>query len=200
MCFFNQNIYNKDFIEGYKLIQDYSPTIINLTENCRNTYKISKYNKNLTGFSIGENKKIIGEDVEVEQYENKTDLIKKVVRFVKRLINQGIRPGDIVILSPKNFENSAFSGENFFEDICKFQDISGRAFSQYYKDFLKFSTIHSFKGMESKIIILMDLEEFNEEYYKLLNYIGISRAKALLYVFYNKNLTEDYYQVINTNK
>jgi DNA helicase IV len=54
-----------------------------------------------------------------------------------------------------------------------------------------FSTIYSFKGLESKIICLLDVSSFADQKNRLLNYVAISRASAGLYVFYNKSAEEE---------
>ena len=52
-------------------------------------------------------------------------------------------------------------------------------------DEIRFSTISAFKGLESKVLILADVDSFAEELRKLLNYVAISRAEIALFVFYS---------------
>ena len=52
-------------------------------------------------------------------------------------------------------------------------------------DEIRFSTISAFKGLESKVLILADVDSFDEESRKLLNYVAISRAETTLFVFYS---------------
>ena len=53
------------------------------------------------------------------------------------------------------------------------------------KDDVRFSTISGFKGLESKIVIMIDVDRFSDEDARLLNYVAASRACAMLYVLYD---------------
>ena len=48
-----------------------------------------------------------------------------------------------------------------------------------------FSTIQSFKGLDSKVVILSGLEDIPEENYSKFIYIAATRARVLLYVLKN---------------
>jgi superfamily I DNA/RNA helicase len=52
---------------------------------------------------------------------------------------------------------------------------------------IRFSTISSFKGLESKVVILCDVDSFTDSRAKMLNYIAISRACSLLYILYDSS-------------
>ena len=56
---------------------------------------------------------------------------------------------------------------------------------------LRFSTVSSFKGLESKIVILMDVDAFVDEQRRLLHYVAISRACTALYVFYDASAEDE---------
>ena len=46
----------------------------------------------------------------------------------------------------------------------------------------RFSTIHGYKGLDSKVVVMCDLEQIKEEDKATLLYIGASRARTLLYL------------------
>ena len=46
-----------------------------------------------------------------------------------------------------------------------------------------YSTIQGFKGLESKVVVLIDIDQIQEKYFEKLLYTGISRAKVHLYIF-----------------
>ena len=52
---------------------------------------------------------------------------------------------------------------------------------------IRFSTISAFKGLESKAVILIDVDGFTENAFRMLNYVAISRASVLLYILYDKS-------------
>ena len=63
-------------------------------------------------------------------------------------------------------------------------------------DYVKFSTIRKFKGLESKVVILCDVDDINSEKSRNLNYVAVSRAKTLLYVLHKSGV---YLQAVNNN-
>jgi len=192
----NQNIYNTDFEEGYKLLKSYRPTLLSLNINCRNTRQIATYNMMLTGLRHEEVMKVQGEHVERIAYENNAELKRKLVKLIKKLKSDGVNVGDITILSPNTFEKSGLEGNNIFQGICKFQNISSMRYHNVIEDSIKFSTIQSFKGLESKIIVLIDINGFDDIRTRLLNYTAISRARVLLYIFYKRDSEQEMEMVI----
>ena len=56
---------------------------------------------------------------------------------------------------------------------------------------VRFSTISSFKGLEAKIVILIDVDRFSDEDTRLLNYVAASRACAMLYVIYDQKAEQE---------
>ena len=59
------------------------------------------------------------------------------------------------------------------------------------KNDVRFSTISGFKGLEAKIIIMIDVDHFSDEEARLLNYVAASRACAMLYVLYDCNAEQE---------
>jgi Nuclease-related domain/UvrD-like helicase C-terminal domain/Uncharacterized conserved protein (DUF2075) len=195
----NQNIYNSVMEEGLNLLTQTRATFANLLVNCRNTQQIGTYNKLLTGFEQGEIMKIQGEDVNRSYYLNKLDLQHKLLSLVKGYLKQGVAPGEIVILSPYSLQNSGLESKEVFRSVCSFQDISSMKYNSILKDSLKFCTIHSFKGMESKVVILIDIEHFLEPKNRKLNYTAISRARVLLHIFYHIDAENEVNQIVKEN-
>jgi cellulose biosynthesis protein BcsQ len=192
----NQNIYNPHLKEGMEILERNRPTRINLVVNCRNTKQIATYNKLLTGLEQSELMKVSGEQVSRKSYDNSDELQKSIQGLVKSYLKDGISPGDIVILSPYTLSKSGLNGPDVFKSICKFQDISRMKFNTTVPDAVKFSTIHSFKGMESKVVILIDLNKFSSAEVKRLNYTAISRARVMLNIFYDSNAEDEINNVI----
>jgi hypothetical protein len=85
-----------------------------------------------------------------------------------------ISPGLIAILSPRRMEDSVISV--YRGGITQYNVFSNGN--------LSFSTIQSFRGLENSIILLVDIESYDNA---RLFYIGLSRARAALYVFESEN-------------
>ena len=100
---------------------------------------------------------------------------KKIEKAINRLINiEGIPVHDIVVLCACALEKSALApGESIGRyGTAPSEDFSGES--------IRFDSIHRFKGLESKVVILTDMDgavASNE-----LMYVGLSRARLLLLV------------------
>lgn len=184
-----QNIYNDELKELLCMIEeDIRPVVTRLTKNCRNTKQISTINMQITGIEQSINNEAIGEDVEIIKYNDEISQRNNIKKIIRRLKMNGIKNSEIVILSKYNYEDSVFKGNNFLSDIAKVRKIFDYDNQSYKDDCIKFSTIHSFKGLESKIIILVDVDTAEDMDSKILNYVAISRAKLLLYILCNTNV------------
>ncbi len=118
--------------------------------------------------------KISGESVEYISYENAEDEKTKFRECLKQLKKMGLSPEDIIVLAPNKREKT----------VLTIADPSAVVVGNYGEDpsgcYALFSTIQSFKGLESKIVILVDIENYNDT--KML-YVALSRARSKLYVF-----------------
>lgn len=65
---------------------------------------------------------------------------------------------------------------------------------------LNYYTIQSFKGLESKIVFLVDVKGFGDDENRFLNYVAMSRARILLYIFYDVSCEEDYYETLDKGR
>lgn len=187
----SQNLYNKQFNEVIDYMKlEIRPTIKTLNENCRNTKQISYQNEIFTQIEQAKNEIINGKDVCYIKYTDDGTQREQIKKIVKQLKSENIKVNDIVILSKYKFEKGVFKGENFLKNICnvKFAD-------EYFdgtKEGITYSTIQGFKGLEAPIVILCDVDDLEDRYHQLLNYVAISRSKELLYILLNEKAYEDY--------
>lgn len=187
----SQNLYNKRFDEVYEYIKmEIRPTIKKLNDNCRNTKQISYQNEMFTQIEQSKNEFIDGKDVKYIKYIDENDQKEKIKEIIKELKRENIKLENIVILSKYTYNNSVFKGQNFLEKICNIK-LQEEYFDES-KEGITFSTIHSFKGLESPIVILCDVDKLDNKQNQLLNYVAISRTKELLYILLNENAYEEY--------
>lgn len=81
----------------------------------------------------------------------------------------------MAFLSPKKYSNSILSEIGF--EVNELGDG--------YKpdsDLPQFATIQGFKGLDSKIVILVDVDDIRSENFSKFIYIAGTRARTLLYV------------------
>lgn len=191
----NQNIYNNN--DKYHLALDYiqrgfSPSIIPLSKNCRNTEPIGRRTSIVTLMPPAKHMKISGPKVVMKTYDSKAELISKVKMDITGLILGGTSPESIVILSKYKLENSALNGTG---NLCNLPIVEVSDITMFKKRALNYFTIQSFKGLESKIVFLIDVEGFASEDNRMMNYVGMSRAKILLYMYYPNSKKDEYLDI-----
>ena len=181
----NQNIYLKDaFKNGLKMVSDYNPSLGNLFINYRNTRQIDEKNKELTNIFATKFAGIDGEDVEIYEYYNKEQGKKRLKTIIKHLHKDGVENKDIVLLSRHRYENSLLEGKSNLlgknNEVQALQDNQGKTV-EVGERAIRFSSIYSFKGLESHVVILIDVDKKTEES-SCLYYTAISRAKSKLII------------------
>lgn len=173
----------------------------NLDINCRNTQAISDDSARLipdaprTGTPP-----VIGPRPDYRFWSSETELRAVLDRKIDDLVRlQGERPGDIIILgtgthgaraeySSLDLTGGTYGGYRLFDcpgiywpakAICDQQPCcqTGSDADAY----LKFRTVRRFKGMESKIVILI-VERLNQNVDIATVYIGLTRARVRLVV------------------
>jgi len=156
-----------------------------LLTNCRNTDYICREIKTVTGFcdEIIYKGEASGPPVEYISYVTIDDEKNKLIEILEKLNSNHVDLGRITILSPRKRENSVVD--------C----LEGIRVSDYQipsVEALTFSTIQSFKGLENTVIILTDIESFQDI---RLMYVAFSRAKSGLYVLESEKAAKEYIEL-----
>lgn len=182
----NQNIYNSSSEMKSQLLWLKSmATSYSLTVNCRNTREIASANTLITNIPQVNRVKASGPQVEQYSYKSMSDERTQIITLLERLKDDGVRNNEIVILSAYSQNNpKCFLYEKGLPSELGRMKTEGKMWGAK-NDEIRFSTISAFKGLESKVVILADVDSFDEESRKLLNYVAISRAETTLFVFYS---------------
>ncbi len=172
-----QNLYNAQGIAIPALGQPYS-----LPTNCRNTQAIARTCGEILDREIRTRSGAPrGIETEMRFEVDDQQAIAAVNGWVKEWVKrQGLAKSQIAILSPFRRARSClvnrtdFAGIPITEDLDEWQDDRG----------LLFSTIRSFKGLESDVVVLVDVVEpgTNRAFTRSDFYVACSRAKHLLKV------------------
>ena len=92
-----------------------------------------------------------------------------------------MKPAEIAVLSPLRLHNSGVAsvegGEHF-----QLIDIGRAAPDRSRVPCIRFATAQGFKGMESPVVVLCDVERITESEPQSLLYIAMSRARSQLIV------------------
>lgn len=168
----NQNLY-RDSFELPDGLEKYS-----LDRNCRNTQKIHTtflpfYHAESTPIAIGPE----GRSPEVTFYDGERELKQALRTALHRLINEEeLHNEGVVLLTPRGRRNSLlwqWGTLGNFRITDQWPPDSGEAYC---------TTVHSYKGLESPVIILAELYPSTNQDLDTLLYVGCSRARNHLII------------------
>ena len=170
-----QNIYITDYQKGMDILESYSAVKFQLYKNCRNTVQIGTYCEKISGINMAEYIQENGEEVRKIKYSDDADFKKQIEELLKNLKNEQVAMKDVIFLSSKKYKNS-----KIYNSGIKVNVLNKRFNAS--KDLPVFATIHGFKGLDSKVVILFDVEEIQKKNFSTLFYIAGTRARTLLYI------------------
>lgn len=177
-----QNIYNPEFYDGMSLLSSYSHAKFQLFINCRNTVQIGTFSARTSGIEMRDFIREQGEEVQKISYGSEEEYAKKIRDILKELKNEGVSMNDITFLAPRKYKNSSLAG--FGIRVCEI------GVDMEETNLPKFATIQGYKGMDSKIILLCDVEQIYPENFSSYMYIAATRARSLLYILATESFWE----------
>jgi hypothetical protein len=161
---------------------DHVPTewpTFRLTRNLRNTQAIARVVQKLGDDELEPNPYgPPGEDPSVHVTEAPGRMRKLIDGILTKLIkNQNLSPDQITILSPRSPKNSSLADVHKLAGVDLSHNPSKRAGAVLH------TTIGAFKGLESDVIILIDIDTDHERSSRNARYVAASRARHRLVVF-----------------
>jgi hypothetical protein len=146
-----------------------------LTVNCRNLPRIGTVVEKLTHMIPGYRRfrrPDDGADPEFIPIRRGQDQSAALADAVRALRNDGYGLDEIVVLSPLRQGSTAeTTTDPWLRQVLRPADGLAPVAGQ-----LRFSTIHSFKGLDAPAVIITDLDEATSPNFESLLYIGMSRA------------------------
>ncbi|MBK9564126.1 MAG: NERD domain-containing protein [Saprospiraceae bacterium] len=150
---------------------------LTLYKNCRNTkeiaiasYKPLNFKNDIVGLPSSGNLPVLYLN------KNEKDVPEIISNILNKYISTSVTINDIAILTIKDEKNTVFKKD--------FQYKSFKITEDYLSNNLLFTTVRKFKGLESKVIILIDVSKStfmnNEEL--LRYYVGVSRARHFVFI------------------
>jgi len=166
-----------------------------LTRNCRNTQHIHQtvmrfYRSDQTAQVQGP----LGRPVAVYDYDDMGGLWRILRRVLHQLVSEeNVSPEDIVVLTPKGRGRShlwRMGAVGNFWLTDRWTTASGEIFC---------TTVHAFKGLESPVIILAEIEPNATQDLETVLYVGCSRACHHLIVLASAYLADDVKQKLGSS-
>jgi hypothetical protein len=172
------------------LIKDATPHFFNfpLKLNCRNTRNIGEETALLSGFASPPYRmgQIAGLPVDYRYYQTMESQKLALAEVVNRLLTDGAKASDIIVISPVKLANSGVAGINGGDRfrLVEIGDLPARS----RVPVIRFTTAQAFKGMESSVVILCDVEKIGDGEPQSLLYVAMSRARSQLTVLVHEQV------------
>ena len=167
-----------------------------LKKNCRSTFQIFRTSHRFAGILLSKDtNRVIGENVvlyESKTFDNEIEIIKNIIK--KIIVDKELKYSDIAILTMENIETFNSKKLNNFDNIN---------FSDSIKlDNICFTTVRKFKGLEAKIVILIDVDpkKLIDIKYRKRMYVGCSRAMHETHILINDCSNDSFNIAISSMK
>lgn len=165
-----------------------NPSVFKLNINCRNTHNILSKIQTSLDCDLGKSALVEGPIV-TEFFGDKKQLSQQLLQLLKTLQASELHSGSVTILSIVSKRKSLLSllDADVIKNIVELDDykVKSYPFTQ-----MTFAQIAQFKGLENDVIILLDLKDpqhIISDDEKPFYYVGMSRAKAKLYCFWESD-------------
>lgn len=182
----NQNLYHGQGSVPGVIVESPYP----LVDNCRNTQRIHRLVASFhhpTGFlrCLGP----AGRDPEIHYYSDSQQQSRMLRQIFHRLVyEERIDSMDIVLLTPRGENRSGFkSGTN----LGNFT-LSDKPTTQ--RNHIQVSSVHTFKGLESRVVVLAEIDPEASPILDSILYVGCSRARTHLIILVHENM----HQILKT--
>jgi hypothetical protein len=160
-----------------------------LRVNCRNTPRVATLS-HLLGKLAPNYSRVLRPDDRIEPvisyYATPSQQRKELVRTLQRLYAESFAGDDIVLLSPKAGSRCAAAGitdEPWAGQIAPFeQAVPGQ---------IRYTTVQSFKGLDSPAIVVTDVEHLAGELFSSLFYVATTRALERLCIIVHETVKPD---------
>lgn len=196
--FEKQSIYVEDRHAVYKALEErfgyYAKGSLGI--NCRNTPEIAQYAQWLTDMEkpyrsvlrkVGDVKPML------KWYSSPVQQKRVFSGVLDNLLNKGISLRDIVVLSTRANEKSLVASlDKGLQEM--FLPLAQVGYKRWHQERVKgvYASIHAFKGMEARHLIITDVDEVGTEMMNALLYVGITRALHNLIIIASDNARDKF--------
>lgn len=179
----------------FSLIGKYdNPSKFFLKINCRNTKQIGEETSLISGFDTPPFllEYLEGIPVEYAFFNSPEQQKELVLKQLSQLFEKDLPRNELIILSQRKFENSCIGSLSGIEirNIKHTNDIVKE------QEYLGFTTVQSYKGMESNYVMITDIVDLESEAAKSLLYVAMSRARYGLIMLVSESVRDQYKKIL----
>lgn len=167
--------------DAMNYLRSFRPVDLILNDNCRNTREIVSRTQAMTGADVGVSTAGTGPEAEIVFGATPELRTAAVEGHLEALVDAGVEPADIVLLSPLPLLESAFgrlpAPWRQRIDILDLRGLKRRPRSRF-----GFARTADFKGLESRFVLLADIGMKDQEPDLPALYVGMTRARVGLWI------------------
>jgi ATP:corrinoid adenosyltransferase len=180
--FERQMLYGQDRVQVEELLRKECGTFArgSLRVNCRNTPRVATLS-HLLGRLTPNYSRILRPDDQIEPtisyYATPSQQRKELGKTLERLFKESYSGDDITVLSPKAGSRCAASGvteKPWCDQLASFEEAATGQ--------IRYTTIQSFKGLDSPAIVVTDIEHVDGDMFSSLFYVATTRALERLFI------------------
>lgn len=174
--FERQMLYGQDRDQADELIRKRCGTFArgSLRVNCRNTPRVATLS-HLLGRLTPNYSRVLRPDDQIEPaisyYATPSQQRNELGKALERLFKESYSGDDIVVLSPKAGSRCAAAGATVRPWCDQLAPFETAATGQ-----IRYTTIQSFKGLDSPAIVVTDIEHVDNDVFSSLLYVATTRA------------------------
>lgn len=178
--------FSKPAAKVLEMLGNCKPARVLLTRNCRNSAPIIKKVQDTLGLDMGISGTGHGPEVMEVAAGKAKEYTNALEGMIENLLEIGVPPGSITILSPFSYHESSVSSLSCHakKHIVRLDDYSVRAFPP---SCISFARIKDFKGLENDAVIMIDLDKpeiSHGGFNRTSHYVAMSRARGLLCILW----------------
>ena len=198
--FERQMLYGQDRDQADKLLHTRLGAFArgSLRVNCRNTPRIAALSQLLGGLSPNYSR-ILRPDDRIEPiinyYATPSQQRKEVAKALECLFKESYSGDEIIVLSPKAGARCAAANvaeKPWSDQLAPFEAASTGK--------IRYTTIQSFKGLDSPAIVVTDIEHLSGETFPSLFYVATTRALERLYIIVHETAKPSIIQALLGSK
>jgi len=152
-----------------------------LTLNCRNTRPIARDTAVVSRSKRPARARVTGRDVDFRTYKKRDSWTEQLARIVTELRTEGVPAGQLSVLLPhKPTRKEAAAIREL--GLVQLTESDVLSLGTTNLEHITWSTVHSFKGLENDVVILVGVNDIEDDWQRSVAYVGMSRARTRLYV------------------
>lgn len=186
--FERQALYDSDVtLDGFLASRAQAP-VFGLRTNCRNTPRVARWVSMLAALDPAYariRRPDTGPPPRTRYYSSEAEQASELAAVLTDLYSAGYEGSDIVVLSPRREGAASHLRDAPWRDRVKPYGADAKG------HFVKYATVHSFKGMEAAVIILTDVSELQGERARALFYTAATRTTDRLIVLAERHLADE---------